>query len=139
MRRTFIAALMLGLMAAGTVQQVHAQANDAFRVTPVPQLVQPQPTTPWVQPVLPSDPSLHDTRIPPPLPKAPSLRATNVPPPIYVPDTGQVLPNIPGTSGSGPGGRETYQDRAVRCADQAGRYGARAGDRDTYINMCINQ
>jgi hypothetical protein len=62
-----------------------------------------------------------------------------VPPPIVNPQTGVALPNMPAVSPSGPGGRETYQDRAVRCAHQAGAYGANAGDRGTYIGTCINQ
>jgi hypothetical protein len=141
MRRfvTVTASLILALMAAGTIAPAHAQANDPYRVLSAPQLVQPQPTTPWVQPVLPSDPSLSNTRLPPPPTTVPHLRATNVPPPIYVPETGQLLPNQPTTSGSGPGGKETYQDRAVRCADQAGSYGPLAGDRSAYIGMCVNQ
>jgi hypothetical protein len=142
MRRfvTVTAALVLGLMAAGTISQAHAQAaNDPYRVLSVPPLVQPQPTTPWVQPVLPSDPSLHNTRIPPAPTTVPRLRATNVPPPIYVPETGLSLPNERAISGSGPGGKETYQDRAARCADQAGNYGPLAGDRSAYIGMCVNQ
>jgi hypothetical protein len=143
MRRfvTVTAALTLALMAAGTIAQAHAQtANDPFRIMPVQQpLVAPQPTTPWVPPPLKSDPSLTNTRLPPPPTTVPRLRATNVPPPLYVPQTGMSLPNVPRVSGSGPGGKETYQDRAVRCVDQAGRYGALAGGRDTYINMCINQ
>jgi hypothetical protein len=62
-----------------------------------------------------------------------------VPPPIVAPQTGQSLPNLPTVSGSGPGGAETYQDRAARCAHQAGVYGQAAGDRNTYIGSCINQ
>ncbi|MGB8575596.1 MAG: hypothetical protein WCD56_03400 [Pseudolabrys sp.] len=62
-----------------------------------------------------------------------------VPPPIVVPQTGRVLPNLPTVSGSGRGGAETYQDRAARCAHQAGVYGQAAGDRNTYIGTCINQ
>ena len=64
---------------------------------------------------------------------------TTVPPPIIVPQTGRALPNLPTVSGSGPGGAETYQDRAVRCAHQAGVYGQAVGDRGTYIGTCINQ
>ena len=37
------------------------------------------------------------------------------------------------------GGVETYQDRAARCAHQAGVYGQAAGDRNAYIGSCINQ
>jgi hypothetical protein len=65
--------------------------------------------------------------------------STAVPPPIVVPQTGRALPNLPTVSGSGRGGAETYQDRAVRCAHQAGVYGQAAGDRNTYIGTCINQ
>jgi len=62
-----------------------------------------------------------------------------VPPSIYVPETGRTLPNLPTVSGSGPGGAETYQDRAARCVHQAGVYGQAAGDRNAYIGSCINQ
>ena len=62
-----------------------------------------------------------------------------LPPPLYVPQTGQILPNLPTVSGAGPGGAETYQDRAARCAHQAGVYGAAAGDRNAYVGSCINQ
>jgi len=72
-----------------------------------------------------------------PLPE-PQTR-TFVPPPLYVPQTGQVLPNLPSVSGAGPGGRETSQDRAMRCVNQAGVYGSMAGDRNTYVGSCINQ
>jgi hypothetical protein len=64
---------------------------------------------------------------------------TTVPPPIIVPQTGRALPNLSTGSGSGRGGAETYQDRAARCAHQAGVYGQAAGDRGTYIGTCINQ
>lgn len=59
--------------------------------------------------------------------------------PIIVPQTGRALPNLPSVSGSGRGGAETYQDRAARCAHQAGIYGQAAGDRGTYVGTCINQ
>jgi hypothetical protein len=77
--------------------------------------------------------------IPPPS-HAVVTRPPVVPPSLYVPQTGQVLPNLPAISGSGPGGSETYQDRAARCAHQAGVYGpAATGDRNAYIGGCINQ
>jgi len=62
-----------------------------------------------------------------------------IPPPIYVPQTGQLLPNLPSVSGAGPRGTETSQDRAVRCAHQAGVYGPAAGEHNAYIGGCINQ
>jgi len=60
------------------------------------------------------------------------------PPPLYVPQTGQSLPNLP-AAGSGLRGTETFQDRAARCTHQAGVYGGLAGDRGSYIRSCINQ
>jgi len=37
------------------------------------------------------------------------------------------------------GGVETYQDRAARCAHQAGVFGQAVGDRNAYVDSCINQ
>jgi hypothetical protein len=62
-----------------------------------------------------------------------------VPPLLYVPQTGRVLQNLPAVAPSGPNGTETFQDRAARCAHQAGVYGQAAGDRTSYIGSCINQ
>jgi hypothetical protein len=61
------------------------------------------------------------------------------PPPLYVPQTGRALPNLPNPAPSGPHGQDTFQDRAARCAHQAGVYGQAAGNTSTYINSCINQ
>jgi hypothetical protein len=59
---------------------------------------------------------------------------------MYVPQTGMVLPNLPTVGGAGPGGSETSQDRAIRCAHQAGVYGsAQTGDRNAYVGSCVNQ
>ena len=62
-----------------------------------------------------------------------------VPPPLYVPQTGRALPNLPNPAPSGPRGQETFQDRAARCAHQAGVYGQAAGNSSAYVNGCINQ
>jgi hypothetical protein len=120
---------------------LHAQPGDT------PSIMAPEPGGP---------PPKHKTRrgsstvvYPAPLPQPegfnpPSTqpvtapRAADVPPPIVVPQTGRVLPNLP-TIGSGPGGAETSQDRAVRCSHQAGVYGSAAGDRNAYVGGCINQ
>jgi hypothetical protein len=64
------------------------------------------------------------------------LTQTVVMPPLVIPQTGQVVPNQPVLAPSGPNATETYQDRAVRCATQAGGYG---GDRTAYVGTCINQ
>ena len=85
----------------------------------------------------PLPPPLHYN--PPPVPTVtPTARV--VPPSLYVPQTGQTLPNLPGPVGNGPGGSETSQDRAVRCAHQAGVYGpAQTGNPNAYIGSCITQ
>ena len=60
-----------------------------------------------------------------------------VPPSLFVPQTGQTFQNLPTLSGSGHGGAETFQDRAARCAHQAGVYGqATTG---SYMGACVNQ
>ncbi len=85
----------------------------------------------------PLPPLLH--YVPPPVQTVTPLPHV-VPPTMYVPQTGMVLPNLPTVGGAGPGGSETSQDRAMRCAHQAGVYGpAQTGDRNAYIGGCINQ
>jgi len=93
---------------------------------------------PWLAPKYKSPRSLNrPVRVPrsPPLPQAQAM----TPPPIVVPETGRALPNLPVTSGNGPGGRESFQDRALRCTHQAGLYGSAAGDPGIYTRSCINQ
>ena len=111
---------------------LHAQANDGLSI------MQPEPYQPGVVAPYRSPPELNRMQ---PTPRMPSLpqRPAAPPPPIAVPQTGAVLPNMPTISGSGPGGAETAQDRAVRCAHQAGAYGAAAGDRNAYIGSCVTQ
>jgi hypothetical protein len=75
---------------------------------------------------------------PPPTQQVVIPRSPEMPPALVVPETGRVLPNLP-MIGSGPGGAETSQDRAVRCAHQSGVYGDAAGNRNAYIGSCINQ
>jgi len=79
--------------------------------------------------------------LPLPLPHQQAItpHRAETPPPLFVPQTGRVLPNLPAT-GSGPSGRETFQDRANRCAHQSGLYGPTAtGNPSTYLNSCTNQ
>ncbi|MDP2411940.1 MAG: hypothetical protein Q8M26_16850 [Pseudolabrys sp.] len=111
---------------------LHAQFDDGLSI------MQPEPYQPGVGPAYRSPPELNRMQ---PTPRMPSLpqRPSAPPPPIAVPQTGAVLPNMPTISGSGPGGTETAQDRAVRCAHQAGAYGDAAGDRNAYIGSCVTQ
>jgi hypothetical protein len=64
-------------------------------------------------------------------------RIPDMPPPIINPQTGQAYPNLPpAVPGAGIGGRETGQDRAMRCQHQAGVYGQTGTG---YLGACINQ
>jgi hypothetical protein len=75
--------------------------------------------------------------VPKPAPDEPR-RIPAVPPPVINSRTGQAVPNLPPVApGSGPGGRETFQDRAMRCTHQAGVYGQAQGS--NYIASCVNQ
>ena len=62
---------------------------------------------------------------------------TAVPPSLFVPQTGQTFQNLPTLSGSGPGGAETFQDRAASCAHQAGVYGQATSG--SFMGACVNQ
>jgi len=85
-------------------------------------------------PVYPLPSSGPQAPLPTPRIEQPEHRAT-VPPPLYVPETGRTLPNLPS-----PSGTETPQDKAARCAHQAGVYGPNAtGNPNAYIGSCINQ
>jgi hypothetical protein len=98
----------------------------------------PSKPEPWLAPKYRSPGSTSKRVVIPRSTNVPQPQAVT-PPPLYVPQTGRTLPNLPTISGSGRGGAETYQDRAARCAHQAGVYGADAGNRNAYVGSCINQ
>jgi hypothetical protein len=89
---------------------------------------------PWLAPKYQSPRGTRERVTIPKSGQPPQQQGSKVPPLLYVPQTGRTLPNLPS-----PTGRETAQDRAARCAHQAGVYGQAAGDRSSYINTCINQ
>jgi hypothetical protein len=92
-----------------------------------------------VNPTYPTPLPSPQSPLPLPHQQAVTPHRAETPPPLFVPQTGRVLPNLPAT-GSGPGGRETFQDRANRCAHQSGLYGPNAtGNPNTYLNSCTNQ
>jgi hypothetical protein len=124
---------ILGLALAGLALPAYAQSDDE-RYT----IMTPEKTEPWLAPKYKSPLGTRQHVTVPQSPAVPQPRM-QTPPPIYVPETGRVLPNLPVISGSGPQGAETTQDRAARCAHQAGVYGQAAGDRNAYIGSCINQ
>jgi hypothetical protein len=131
MARRFRLFALIALMAFTPAAPVRAQSNDDTRYD----IMTPEP---WLPPKYKSPRgSTERVVIPRPAPGLPP--PATVPPPLYVPQTGHLLPNLPALAPSGPNGSETSQDRAARCATQAGVYGQAAGDRGAYIGSCINQ
>ena len=127
------AATSLGCLAALLVLSslAAAQSDDDSRYN----IMTPEP---WLPPKYKSPRGSTEQVVVPP-PARPLPPPAGVPRPLYVPQTGRALPNLPNVAPSGPLGQETYQDRAARCAHQAGIYGQAAGNTSTYINSCINQ
>jgi hypothetical protein len=129
---------LLTLTALMSVQAAYAQSGDTYSI------MRPEPgrpaelPEPWLPPKYVSPRGTPEHIVTPPPIEVPQLQAT-VPPQLYVPQTGQMVPNLPSIAGAGPGGAETSQDRAMRCVNQAGVYGSMAGDRNTYVGSCINQ
>ena len=115
---------------AGLALPAHAQSGDDRYTIMAPE--------PWLPPKYKS-PRGSTEHVVIPHPKSVPRPRAPVPPALYVPQTGRTLPNLPAVAPSGPNGQESYQDRALRCAHQAGVYGQAAGDRTGYINSCINQ
>jgi hypothetical protein len=114
---------LLALTLAGPALPAEYGSDSGMIVNPTYPTPLPKPQNPLALP--------HQQAVTP--------RRAITPPPLFVPQSGRVLPNLPAT-GSGPGGRETFQDRANRCAHQSGLYGPNAtGNPSTYINSCINQ
>jgi hypothetical protein len=134
-------ALLTGLMVLTAVTSAtpsYAQSQglaDDDRTT----IMRPEPPEPWLPPKYKSPRGTRQHVVRPERIPEPEPRSVTVPPPLYAPQTGQVLPNMPTISGAGPRGAETSQDRAVRCANQTGVYGAAAGNPSGYIGSCINQ
>ena len=135
MAQRYVLTALLVLAALISAMPAHAQSDENYNIMkPEPGEPQELPQ-PWLSPKYKSPRgSTEHVVIPRPAP-APQVR-TQIPPSIYVPETGRTLQNLPTVA---PSGSETYQDRAARCAHQAGVYGQAAGDRNAYIGSCINQ
>jgi hypothetical protein len=131
MAHRFFLIALIALAAFVPAASARAQSDDDSRYN----IMRPEP---WLPPKYKSPRgSTEHVTIPPPA--RPLRPPAAVPPPLYVPQTGRALPNLPNPAPSGPHGQETFQDRAARCAHQAGVYGQAAGNPSTYINSCINQ
>ncbi|MFA6266867.1 MAG: hypothetical protein WC670_14280 [Pseudolabrys sp.] len=137
-RRYVIFALVAaGLLAPAPAVRAQSVSDPYNIMAPEPgHRPQPQPT-PWLPPKYQSPRNARP--IPTPRAELPPAPRAAVPPSIYVPETGRVLPNLPTLSPSGPNGTETSQDKAVRCANQVGIYGAQAGNPAGYLGSCVNQ
>lgn len=94
---------------------------------------------PWLPPKyqsprgLPQRPKNARPRPTPP----PSVDIAKPAPPIVLQD-GRSVPNLPPVrQGIVPGGgRETFGDRAARCAHQSGLFGVPMGQQNTYMHFC---
>ena len=135
----FLVALVAVLAASAQTATAYDILSDDYNIMVPEKGAKPKLPEPWLAPKYKSPRGTvkhvtipKSTIVTPPVTQVPQT-------PIIVPQTGRALPNLPSVSGSGPGGAETYQDRAARCAHQAGIYGQAAGDRGTYIGTCINQ
>lgn len=137
--RGILIAVLFALATALPAVPAYAQSNyDGFSIMVPEKGYKPSKPEPWLAPKYKSPRgTVQQVRIPKST-TVPTPNAT-LPPPIVVPQTGQVLQNLPRVPGAGRGGAETFQDRASRCAHQAGVYGQAAGDRGTYMGTCINQ
>jgi hypothetical protein len=131
MARRFSLITLLVLAALTPALPARAQSDDDNRYN----IMRPEP---WLPPKYKS-PRGSKEHVTIPQPARPPTPPAAVPPPLYVPQTGRALPNLPNPAPSGPRGQETFQDRAARCAHQAGVYGQAAGNTSVYINSCINQ
>jgi hypothetical protein len=130
MARRFSLITLMALTVMVSAAPAHAQSDDDRY-----NIMRPEP---WLPPKYKSPRGSTERVVIPPPTSVPQPHA-GVPPLLYVPQTGRTLPNLPPVTGAGPNGAETSQDRALRCAHQAGVYGPAAGDRSAYINSCINQ
>jgi hypothetical protein len=134
--RTSLLVACLALTLPALTQSVSAETDVSPFSIMRPEPVYPEP---WLPPKYRSPHGTPQHIKPSRRVSPPHTGRAKVPPPIIVPETGRALPNLPTVSPSGPNGTETYQDRALRCAHQAGVYGQAAGNRNAYIGTCIGQ
>jgi hypothetical protein len=100
------------------------------------QASKPEQPEPWLAPKYKSPRgTVQKVRIP----KSKIVRPPSATDPgyVYVPQTGRTFQNLPSLPGSGPGGAETFQDRAIRCTHQAGVYGQVGAIRGSYMGSCL--
>ena len=138
MRRPLLAIVVV--LSAISTAPSHAKNSilgDNYSIMVPEKGYKPPKPEPWLAPKYKS-PSGTVNRVKLPKSTVAPMPNAQVPPDLYVPQTGKVVPNLPTVSGSGRGGAETFQDRAARCAHQAGVFGQGA-DRGSYMGACVNQ
>ena len=138
MRRPLLAiVVVLSAISTAPSYAQNSILGDNYSIMVPEKGYKPSKPEPWLAPKYKS-PSGTVNRVK--LPKSTVVPTPNaqVPPDLYVPQTGKVVPNLPTVSGSGRAGAETFQDRAARCAHQAGVFGQGA-DRGSYMGACVNQ
>ena len=122
-------AFAIGLAVFVAVSPALAQSDDDSRYN----IMAPEP---WLPPKYKSPRGSHNRVVPIPR-QQPRYAEPVTPPPLVVPQTGQLVPNQPVLSPSGPNGTETFQDRASRCVGQSSAVGA--GNPNAYVGTCVNQ
>jgi hypothetical protein len=127
------AAVLFAFGAASTTADASSRALDQRYSIMAPELGIPRYQSPRG---IPQEPSRIRPRVERPV-RAPIKRPA---PPIILPN-GQVVPNLPPVSrGYVPsGGRETFGDRAARCAHQSALFGVPADQRGTYLHSCTTR
>ena len=133
---TLIVLVGLSAMFAMPARAQKDLMSDNYSIMVPEKGYKPSRPEPWLAPKYRS-PRGTVKRVTTPKPTNVPMPNTQVPPDLYVPQTGRTLPNLPTVSGSGRGGVETFQDRAMRCSHQAGVYGQAAGS--SYMGTCVNQ
>ena len=138
MRRPLLAiVIVVSVISAAPAHAQNSILGDNYNIMVPEKGYKPSQPEPWLAPKYKS-PSGTVNRVKLPKSTVAPMPNAQVPPDLYVPQTGKVVPNLPTVSGSGRGGAETFQDRAARCAHQAGVFGQGA-DRGSYMGACVNQ
>jgi hypothetical protein len=135
MRQTSLIVLLSALLAAPAYAQTSNILGDNYSIMVPERGSKQELPEPWLAPKYKSPRGTVKHVV---IPKSKIVTPPNtvVPSSVFVPQTGRTFQNLPTLSGSGPGGTETFQDRAARCAHQAGVYGqATTG---SYMGACVN-
>jgi hypothetical protein len=126
-----------GALATPALPQTRNILGDDYQIM-VPekgskrQVSKPEQPEPWLAPKYKSPRgTVEKVRIP--KSKIVSPPSATDPGYVYVPQTGRTFQNLPSLPGSGPGGTQTFQDRAIRCMHQSGVY----GQGGSYMGSCL--